>query len=390
MKVQMITLAAIAAASLSAQGVAQQGEQTLERALADLNNGLTAQAGTSDVSGDARLRNLYTSADSKDIDARTRLNFSFNVNENAGAVVSFLGYEAWGSQASGDFESRMNEAYYWANDLFGDGGTTTLGRKHFTLGSGRILGSDDWDQAPSLQTGLWYSHEMGGANFEAFFLNSQDDAGAGGGAVPSSDSFGFSFDWSVGDISLRPYVLSSQDNGFALADGWYLGAELSGSLAGFGWSAEWAQMDEIGAGVGGGSALVANTTIAFDALTALPGVDDGSLMLQISSADDDFSPVAPVYHGTAGLRDALGRNGIWTSGTDTMSAHLGFSPGEAWNGKISWYSVDTAADSMTEWDVQVGTTLAGAVDLWLGYSDCESDAGLADDSSLWAVIGMNF
>jgi len=381
MKVQMITLAAIAVASLSAQGAAQQGEQTLERALADLNNGLTAQAGTSDVSGDARLRNLYTSGSTKNIDARTRLNFSFNVNESAGAVVSFLGYETWGSQASGDFESRMNEAYYWADSLFGDGGTTTVGRKHFTLGSGRILGSDDWDQAPSLQTGLWYNHDLDGANLQAFFMNSQDDANA-------EDHFGISFDWSIGDISLKPYVLSTQSNGLSLGDGWYLGAELAGSLAGFGWNAEWAQMDET-AGVGGGSAYVAGTTIGFDALTAIPGVDDGSLELQFSSADDDFAPVDPVRHGVAGIRDALG-DGVWTSGTDTMSAHVNFSPGESWNGKISWWDIETAGDSMNEWDIQVGTTLADAVDLWIGYSDCESDNGLADDSAVWAVIGMSF
>ena len=416
MKVQMITLAALAAASLSAQGVAQQGEQSLERALADLNDGLTAPAGSSsyDISGDARLRNLYISGGtSKDVDTRARLNFEFNVNENAGAVVSFLGFEHWGTQVADTgtgsktglnnvtglapgHDTRIDQAYYWAHDMFGDGGTATLGRKYFTVGSGRILGSDDWDQSPNKQTGLWYSHEAGGLNFQAFFLNSQDDAGAGGGLYPSEDYFGFTFDYvfeggeTMGDIHISPYLLSTRDNGITLEDGFYLGAEFSGSLAGFGWGAEWAKLDENDAGVGGGSAYVLNTTIGLDALESIPGVEDGSLLLQITGADDDFMPLAPVYHGVAGLRDALGRGGIWTPDTDTLSAHLGFAPGENWNGMISYYGVEVGAADFTEWDIQFGTTLVDAVDLWFGYAHTASDDGLTDDDALWAVVALPF
>ncbi len=414
MKVHMITLAAIAAASLSAQGVAQQGEQTLERALADLNNGLTAPAGSSsyDISGDARLRNLYTSGGvAKDIDARARLNFSFNVNENAGAVVGMLGFEHWGSQVvdsatdsnsgigalgGSGIDTRIDQAYYWAHDLFGDGGTATLGRKYFTIGSGRILGSDDWDQAPSLQTGLWYNHEAGGANFQAFFMNSQDDAGLSGGAYPGDDYFGFTFDWTfeggdtVGDVSIKPYLISARDNGITLEDGFYLGAEFAGEIAGFGWGAEWAMLDENDAGVGGGNAYVLNTTIGLDALESIPGVEDGSLLLQITGADDDFMPLAPVYHGVAGIQDALGRGGVWSTDTDTLSAHLGFSPGESWNGRISYYDIEVGAADMTEWDIQMGTTLVDAVDLWFGYGHSNSDDGLPDDDSIWAVVALPF
>lgn len=422
MKVHMFTLAALAAASLSAQGVAQQGEDSLERALADLNNGLTASAGSAvDISGDARVRNLYVSGgDAKTIDARARLNFAFTVNENAGAVIGLLGFEDWGSQVVDKvvtpddtaIDTRIDQAYYYANDVFGDGGQFTIGRKYFTLGSGRILGSDDWDQAPSVQTGFWYNHEAGGANIEVFMLNSQhNDAAAAsiGNAVPSYDDFmGITFDWvfetdgSMGDIHFKPYLLSGRENGITLEDGWYLGTQVAGEIAGFGWDAEIATQDENSdMGFGGGQAFAVSTTIGIDALESVPGVEDGGLMLQITGSDDDFMPVmnaagpGAIRHAVAGIRDFL-PNGIWSSDTDTMSAHLNFSPGESWNGKISYWAIENGMADTNELDIQVGTTLVDAVDIWLGYAHTSSDdVGMgmgfaADDDIIWTVIGINF
>ena len=410
MKVHMI-MAALAAASLSAQGVAQQGEDSLERALADLNSGLTASATSNvDISGDARIRNYYMSGgDSKEIDGRYRLRFSFTVNEQVGGVLGITGFESWGSQVvdkvvapdSSRIDTRIDLAYFYGNDVFGDGGTITVGRKYYTLGSGRILGSDDWDQAPQIQTGFRYNHEAGGANIELFLLNSQHDSDAAaaiGGAVPAFDDlFGLTFDWvfetdsSMGDVHFAPYILSGRDGGLSLEDGWYLGTQIAGELAGFGWDAEWATQDE------GGDAFALSTTIGLDALESIPGVEDGGLMIQFTGADDDFSPVmypwgaaGAVRHAVAGLRDFL-PNGIWTSDTDTMTAQLGFAPGENWNGKISYWAIDNAGADTTEWDLQVGTTLAGAVDLWIGYAHTSSDdAGGVDDDIIWTTIGTAF
>jgi len=411
MKVHMFTLAALAATSLSAQGVAQQqGEESLERALADLNEGLiTAQSASVDIVGDARLRNLYVSGgDSKTIDGRYRVGFSFNVNEQVGGFMQILGFESWGSQIVDGvvaedptrIDTRIDQAYFYANDLFGDGGTFTLGRKYYTLGSGRILGSDDWDQAPAIYTGLWYNHEAGGANIELFFMNSQhdDEAAASIGGTPPAydDMFGVTFDWvfetesSAGDIEFSPYLLSNRDNGISLEDGFYLGTTVAGELMGFGWDFEFATQDE------GGDAFALSTTIGIDALESIPGVNDGGLTIQITGSDDDFSPVANaagaggIRHAVAGIRDFLG-NGIWTSDTDTVSAHLDFAPGETWNGKLSYWGIDTGMIDYTEFDLQVGTTLVGAVDLWLGYAHTSSDdAGGPDDDIIWAVVGTAF
>nr|MBC8403606.1 hypothetical protein [Planctomycetota bacterium] len=89
-------------------------------------------------------------------------------------------------------------------------------------------------------------------------------------------------------------------------------------------------------------------------------------------------------------QDALGRGGIWSTDTDTLSAHLGFSPGESWNGMISYYDVEVGSADMTEWDIQMGTTLVDAVDLWFGYGHTNSDDGLPDDDSIWAVVALPF
>lgn len=414
MKVHMI-MAALAAASLSAQGVAQQGEDSLERALADLNSGLTASATSNvDISGDARIRNLYTSGgDSKSIDARYRLRFSFQVNEQVGGTLGITGFENWGSQVvdkvvvpnDSNIDTRVDLAYFYAHDVFGDGGTMTVGRKYFTLGSGRILGSDDWDQAPQIQTGFWYDHEAGGANIQVFMLNSQHDddaAGSIGGAVPAQDDlWGLTFDWStegegpMGNLHVSPYILSGRSGGIGLEDGYYLGALLAGDLAGFGWDAEWATQDE------GGDAFAVSTTIGLDALSAIPGVEDGGLMIQVTGADNDFAPVqypwgaqGAIRHGVASLRDFL-PNGVWSSDTDTMTAQLGFAPGENWNGKLSYWAIENAGADTSAWDVQLGTTLAGAVDLWIGYSHTSSDdtggaGAAADDDIIWTTLGLSF
>jgi len=409
MKVQLI-MAALAAASLSAQGVAQQGEDSLERALSELNSGLTASATSNvDISGDARIRNYYMSGgDSKSIDGRYRIRFGFTVNEQVGGVLGFTGFESWGTQAA-DFalgndsslDTRIDLAYFYGNDVFGDGGKITIGRKYFTLGSGRILGSDDWDQAPQIQTGFWYNHEAGGANVQLFMINSQHDSdGAAllGGSIPEMDDlFGLTFDWvfetdsSLGDIHFSPYLLSGRDRGLSLEDGWYMGTQIAGELVGFGWDAEFATQDE------GGDAFALSTTIGLDALESIPGVEDGGLMIQFTGSDDDFSPVmypwgaaGAIRHAVAGLRDFL-PNGVWTSDTDTMTAQLGFAPGENWNGKISYWAIDSMGADTTEWDIQVGTTLAGSVDLWLGYAHTSSDdAGGVDDDIIWTTIGTAF
>ena len=175
MKVRLFTLAAVAATTLSAQGVAQS--DSLERALADLNSGLVAPANNDHVTwgGDFRLRNNWddngTATNNRDMDTRMRLTAAFAITEDSSAFAGFNGSEAWGD-ASGGFsepgidrentETRVDRAYVTVNNLMGDGGTIKAGRDYYTFGSGRIIGSDEWDNNPSNASGVWYMHDMGG------------------------------------------------------------------------------------------------------------------------------------------------------------------------------------------------------------------------------------
>ena len=84
MKVRLMNLAALAAITLTTQGVAQQND-SLERALADLNSGLATPDSNHGVAigGDFRSRNRWFDDDSntnnRDLDTRARLTFTFNV-----------------------------------------------------------------------------------------------------------------------------------------------------------------------------------------------------------------------------------------------------------------------------------------------------------------------
>ncbi|MCH2100893.1 MAG: alginate export family protein [Planctomycetes bacterium] len=408
MKTQMI-LAALAAASLSAQGVAQQGD-SLERALTDLNSGLTASADdhNMDIWGDARIRNAYAfgDGDNKDLDARYRLRFSFQLNENVSGTLGLTGFENWGSQVgdklSGNdaaIDTRIDVANFAANNVFGDGGTITVGRDYYTLGSGRILGSDDWDNAPVVQTGIWYDHEANGMNLQVFALMSQDEDDFTGAGAQTEDQWGLTFDYAmdtpIGNVTLAPYILSDRRSGIGFEDGYYLGTAFGASMAGFDFDGELAKQD------GAGNAYAIGTTIGLDALAQIPGVQDGALSINITSADDDFNPVSyadgrgAVQHGVGTLQDFL-PNGIWSAATDATHAALAFSPGEGWNGSLGYWTITNGDADTNAWELSMGTTLAGAVDLWLGYTNASSDdadAGVgaaSDDSTLWMTLGVAF
>lgn len=347
---------------LSAQGFAQS-DTGLERALTDLNAGLTADhhgSASMAISGDARIRNNYTvGGDKKSMDARARLNFDFNVNENVSAMVGMTAHSDWdGADAPGD--QNIDRHSVSAANLLGDGGTFTAGTRYFTLGSGRVIGSDDWDDAPGTSTGIWYDN----GGFSLFFLEG------------ATDNYGLTFDYAMampgmGDITMRPYLLGDiegEDGSTAFSTSTY-GSELSGSFAGFALDGEYANND-------GAVAWTASTSIAVDALSSVPGITGAALDLSTSSADAGFDASRAVSWNQAGLVDGA----LWAS-ENVSSAGMSFSPMEGWNGRLA--RVDNDGD--TSWNFTSSTTLAGAVDMWVGYNN--SDAG---DDSFWMTMSVNF
>jgi len=361
MKVQTLALAASAAIILSAQGVAQS-DTGLERALTELNAGLTAPVGSASmaISGDARVRNNYTvSGDKKTIDARARLNFDFNVNESVSASVGATAEANWDAAPSGEAND-IDRFSVSAANLLGDGGTFTAGSRYFTLGSGRIIGSDDWDQRPDVATGIWYDN----GGFSLFFLEGDQD------------SYGLTFDYALampgmGDITMRPYLLGDigGDAGSTSFSTTTYGSELSGSFGGFAWEGEYADND-------GATAWTASTSINIEALASVPGISGAALDLSTSTADDGFDASGATSWGQIGLTDQA----LWSS-ANTSSAGMSFSPMEGWNGRLA--RVDN--DGTNSWNFTASTTLAGAVDMWVGYAN--ADAG---DDAFWMTMAVNF
>jgi len=403
MKVRLFNLVAIATITLSAQGVAQQND-SLERALADINPGLADPQGNAglNISGDFRARNRWAKANdntnNRDVDTRVRLNFLFNVNEAATAGISFNGRESWGDGGlgltPGTFddprdEKTMERAWVAVNSLMGEGGTAKIGRDYYTLGAGRILGTDEWDNRPVTQSGIWYDYAMDSVSIHFAMLNGVEK-GWDGSDNGDDAVYIASFDWTMdaieqlGPVHMTPYWMRNEDTG-AEHETW-LGVHLGGTALGVDYDIEYSDYEQ---GDQTGNAWYAGGALHLDALGEIPGITGGALHIAMSDSDDGFATSgATKYHNAAGFSDRLGAGGIWTADTQTTNLGLGFSPAEGWNGMISMISVESAGQEWDEIDVSVGHTFGGNVDGWFGYAMVDDDAG--DSDTLWAVLELAF
>ncbi|PCJ53647.1 MAG: hypothetical protein COA70_08065 [Planctomycetota bacterium] len=416
MKVRLFTLAAAAAITLTSQGVAQQND-SLERALADLNSGLTAPAGNGGVAiaGDFRARNRWYDSDAadatnnRDVDTRARMTFTFNVTESSTAFVGFNGRESWGDggfgTTPGNFDDpvdafQLTRSWVSVDSLFGEGGTSKIGRDYYTSGSGRILGTDEWDNRPATQSGIWFTHPAGGVNFRFAMMNGVERGF--GSTAPSPTSlldegddmvYVVGLDWvcdyveQLGPMHVAPYWIRNEDTGAEFQS--WLGILFSGELMGFGYEAEYAAYDM---GSVDGDAWYVATSIDLDALESIPGVDNGGLDIALSSSDDMFMTTGTTrYHNAAGFSDRLGAGGLWTPDTDTWQVGLSFSPAEGWSGRVAVANVETGSTEWDEIDVSVGTTLGGNVMAWFGYAMVDAKSGaFEDEDTFWAVLDLGF
>ena len=376
MKLRMLTVA-VTAIALSAQGVAQQSNDGLERALADLNSGLVADSHAGvDISGDVRIRNNWTeNAGRKDIDTRFRLNFAANINESVSAFLGTVQANDWDAGATAD--GGIEQAYININSLFGDGGAWTIGTKHNTVASGRIRGHDDWDNTDAGDTGIWYSHDAGGSNLSLGLLE-----GAGGGG---EDLLTVELDWGLnipgmGDVTISPYHLADRTDGGLPSqgtEGSTTGAEFSGSFLGFGFDYEMAKR-------GDASASAFGLSINIDALGAIPGVSSGAVDFTSTSADGAFGATNGVSWMSTGISGSAA-GGAWsTNGVDdrdSSSFGVSFSPAEGWSGRLA----RVESDGANEWDITMNHTFGGGVAGWFGYASNDEA-----DNTLWMTLGVDF
>ena len=413
MKVRLYPFAAVAAIALAGQGLAQQNEDSLERALADLNAGLAAPSLTAGltVSGDARARNRWyddgtDDTNYRDIDVRTRLNFHFQITEASEAFVGFSGREAFGGSEAGRWDMFSGEglerAWFAVDSLVGDGGHVKIGRDYYTLGQGRVLGSEEWDNLVSSFSGIWYEHPAAGFNAHAAMLN-----GVENGFSESDDmiyilGFEYTFDQmqEVGEIHFEPYWMrdeTASNTGVtpdATHETW-LGVAVTGEVMGVGYEVDYSTYDHADLS---GDAFYVEVAVQLDALESLPGIESGQVDVAFSSADEEFfvaginaigAPYSTHYHNAAGFADLLGTSGIWTSDTDTLQVGIGVSPAENWEGRIAYINIESGPVDVDEIDLSVGTMFNGNVSAWFGYGFIDSD-DISDESVFWAVLELPF
>jgi len=433
MKVRLLPLAAVAAVAMGAQGFAQSQGDDLDRALADLNSSVAAplpgsvdapQSSSLSFSGSARARNTWLNpagmaGNQKALDVRIVLNMGFEVTQDSRAFLSINGAEGWGTvnahaptqtnqpgpnnPTSGADTGSLEQAWFQADNLIGDGGTATIGRKFFTVGSGRLVGTDEWDQTPHAYSGMWYNNGADDWNINLFMIQDiffgHADGGQGNGDI---DLFGFSFDYhlkdlpGVGDINMTPYILRMSDRNTLTAanyKNWY-GAILNGTLpfAGMEYDAElvWARdnaMDTTD------KAWAIDLSLDLEQLIGeMPESLSPTLELGMASADDPIA-INPSYHNTAGIYDLMGRGGIWGGNADTWQAHLGIEPMEGWDGRIGYIHFDENNNSGLdgyELDVEVGHELSGNVQAWLGWAMVDQNRNSSKDYVVYGMLGLPF
>jgi hypothetical protein len=395
MKARLFTLAAVAATTLLSQGVAQS--DSLERSLADLNSGLVAPAGNAGVTwgGDFRLRNNWddngTDTNNRDFDTRMRLTASFNITEDSSAFAGFNGTEHWGTGALGESGTNtptaIDRAYVTVNNLMGDGGSMKAGRDYYTFGSGRIIGSSDWADNPSSNSGVWYSHDMGGMNMNFAMLN-QVGGETGAGSAGDDMLYVLSMDYALdtgaalGVINMTPYAMRMEADD---SQNWK-GAALAGSVMGFGYDAEYTQYDQANTS---GTAWAIATSIDLDVLSSLPGISNGGVDISMSSADADFDTAGAITHGVGGFGDRSG-GGAWDNGADITTIGLNFSPAEGWGGRIAFNDVEADNGDYKETDVSLNHDFNGNVAGWFGYAMINPGDGSDDEVTFWTTLSVSF
>jgi hypothetical protein len=391
MKARLFTLAAVAATTLLSQGVAQS--DSLERSLADLNSGLVAPANNDHVSwgGDFRLRNNWddngSTTNNRDFDTRMRLTASFNITEDSSAFAGFNGSEEWGDLVNST-PTAIDRAYVTVNNLMGDGGSMKAGRDYYTMGSGRIIGSSDWNNNPSTHSGVWYSHDMGGMNMNFAMLN-QDAGETGNNAASAGDDmlYTLSMDYALdtgalGTINMTPYAIRMEADD---SQNWK-GAHLSGAVMGFGYDAEYTQYDQADTS---GTAWAIATSIELDVLSSLPGISNGGVDISMSNADSDFDTAGAITHGVGGFGDRSG-GGAWDNGADITTIGLNFSPAEGWGGRIAFNDVAADNGDYKETDISVSHDFNGNVGGWFGYAMVNPGDGSEDEVTFWTTLSVSF
>jgi hypothetical protein len=274
----------------------------------------------------------------------------------------------------------------------GDGGSMKAGRDYYTFGAGRIIGSSDWNNNPSSESGVWYNHDMGGMNMHFAMLNQAN--GENGDTDAGDDmTYVLSMDYALdtgalGTINMTPYVIRREGDAVGGGGDDWKGAALSGSVMGFGYDAEYSKYDD--GQDDGGTAWAVSTSLDLDVLSSLPGISNGGVDISVSSADDEYTTIGGISHGVGGFSDRT-EGDAWSNANDITSFGLNFSPAEGWGGRIAFNDVESNTGDYRETNISVSHDFNGNVAGWFGYAMINpTDGADPDEVTFWTTLSVSF
>lgn len=349
--------------------------------------------------------------DDKNIDARVRFYGAFDVSPDATAYVELLAHENWGTvggvnaatqEGGGAFSSNFNsgsfnQAYFSGRNLILDGEEWTFGRKYYTLGSGRLLGTDDWDQQPDSFSGIWYTYPLSGLDLNVWMITDIfHTAGLNGRYFPPGDQdlFGATINWStdaieaIGTINIKPYIVRMTRQDTATGTKNWLGGELSGNISAVDYDAELVFVDSDKPSdpeISSYNAWAIDLGIRLgEWIQDIPGNINPRIELGAAAADNAGVSIDPVYHNTAGVFDFLNRGatataltnggGVWNGMADTWQGAFTLTPIEKWEGRVGYvhFNDNNESDAFeadgSEIDLSVSHTFHNNMALWLGWA----------------------
>jgi hypothetical protein len=365
MKNLIFTLGCLAFLAMSPTASAQYLSDT------DLPSWDTDSESKLHVTGDARIRNRFAAdgiGESGAISPRFRINLGYEVNETTTAYIQWTGAETWsGSIAEGTVDANfgnggdqnaITQAYFSTEDLLGMGATWTMGRRYYGIGSGMVIGSDEFLQSPNTFSGAWVNADIGGQSVEIFGINVDSTA---------ARFIGLSTEFSLGDTNtISPWYLEGTGEGFFdNADSW-LGMEASGAYSSFDWMLDWASKDS---DLGDVDALRAGISMDMGDYTngmvesISYGMTDSDGAVSIEAADFNSAGIAGFYGGAFSSELETQQIGIEFGFCDCLDLGMNF---------IEFGNDDGSIDD-SEMDIMMGMDLSDNVRAFIGYGETDSD-----------------
>jgi hypothetical protein len=322
------------------------------------------------VTGDARIRTRFAAdgiGESGAISPRFRINLGYEVNETTTAYIQWTGAETWSGAfaegtadanfGNGGDQNAITQAYFSTEDLLGMGATWTMGRRYYGIGSGMVIGSDEFLQSPNTFSGAWVNADIGGQNVEIFGINVDSNA---------ARFIGLSTDFCLGDAgSISPWYLEGTGEGFFDNSDSWLGAEASGTVSSIDWMLDWASKDS---DTGDVDALRAGISMDMADYTSgmikdiSYGMTDSDGTVSIEAADFNSAGIAGAYGGAFASQLETTQIGIDFGFCECIDLSMNFIDFES----------DAGLDD-SEIDLMMGMDLSDNVRAFIGYGETDSD-----------------